>query len=159
MIRRPPILTRTDTHFPYTTLFRSSRTPVRAALKKLIEDGLAVSEEGRGVFIASWTRWDIEDMFRLRIRLEPFAARLASERADADAIQKLKQCNDQMAKAIEATRKDNSAITEVQTANSAFHHLLLDARSDERRVGKEWVSTCRAGRGRRHRKKKRIKDK
>src|SRR3546814_8180196 len=33
-----------------------SRTPVRAALKKLIEDGLAVAEEGRGVFIASWTR-------------------------------------------------------------------------------------------------------
>src|SRR3546814_2694646 len=28
-----------------------SRTPVRAALKKLIEDGLAVAEEGRGVFI------------------------------------------------------------------------------------------------------------
>src|SRR3546814_10726802 len=109
-----------------------SRTPVRAALKKLIEDGLAVAEEGRGVFIASWTRWDIEDMFRLRIRLEPFAARLASERADADAIQKLKQCNDQMAKAIEATRKDNSAITEVQTANSAFHHLLLDAAGSQR---------------------------
>src|SRR3546814_17629210 len=37
-----------------------------------------------------------------------------------------------MAKAIEATRKDNSAITEVQTANSAFHHLLLDAAGSQR---------------------------
>src|SRR3546814_8375408 len=27
MIRRPPISTRTDTLFPYTTLFRSARTP------------------------------------------------------------------------------------------------------------------------------------
>src|SRR3546814_2866635 len=29
MIRRPPRSTRTDTLFPYTTLFRSSRSPVR----------------------------------------------------------------------------------------------------------------------------------
>src|SRR3546814_4127846 len=31
MIRRPPRSTRTDTLFPYTTLFRSSRTSKRAA--------------------------------------------------------------------------------------------------------------------------------
>src|SRR3546814_3420727 len=30
MIRRPPRSTRTDTLFPYTTLFRSSVTPLRA---------------------------------------------------------------------------------------------------------------------------------
>src|SRR3546814_5263094 len=29
MIRRPPRSTRTDTLFPYTTLFRSARSPVR----------------------------------------------------------------------------------------------------------------------------------
>src|SRR3546814_3427989 len=29
MIRRPPRSTRTDTLFPYTTLFRSSRPPIR----------------------------------------------------------------------------------------------------------------------------------
>ncbi|MGT2490026.1 FCD domain-containing protein [Cupriavidus basilensis] len=40
-------------------------------------------------------------MFRLRIRLEPFAARLAAERADAEIIEQLKQCNDEMARAIE----------------------------------------------------------
>src|SRR3546814_2647382 len=38
MIRRPPRSTRTDTLFPYTTLFRS----VRTALKKLIIRGLVV---------------------------------------------------------------------------------------------------------------------
>src|SRR3546814_11734873 len=30
MIRRPPRATRTDTHFPYTTLFRSHRARLRA---------------------------------------------------------------------------------------------------------------------------------
>src|SRR3546814_4755751 len=32
MIRRPPRSTRTDTLFPYTTLFRSSVSPVRSAM-------------------------------------------------------------------------------------------------------------------------------
>src|SRR3546814_18236158 len=35
MIRRPPISTRTDTLFPYTTLFRS---PVDLALQELVDD-------------------------------------------------------------------------------------------------------------------------
>jgi DNA-binding GntR family transcriptional regulator len=109
-----------------------SRTPVRTALKQLIDDGLAVAEEGRGVFIASWTRWDIEDMYRLRIRLEPFAARLAAERADENAIKKLKQCNDQMAQGVEAVGKDNDAIGELQAINSAFHRLLLETAGSQR---------------------------
>lgn len=109
-----------------------SRTPVRTALKQLIDDGLAVAEEGRGVFIASWTRWDIEDMFRLRIRLEPFAARLASERAEMRTIEELKRCNDEMARGIEALSKGDNAITEIQAANSAFHRILLEAAGSQR---------------------------
>src|SRR3546814_1771963 len=34
MIRRPPRSTRTDTLFPYTTLFRSVRSPERAARRR-----------------------------------------------------------------------------------------------------------------------------
>src|SRR3546814_10334400 len=39
MIRRPPISTRTDTLFPYTTLFRSDELPAaaRRSLKALME--------------------------------------------------------------------------------------------------------------------------
>lgn len=109
-----------------------SRTPVRTALKRLIDDGLAIAEEDRGVFVARWTRWDIEDMFRLRIRLEPFAARLAAERADAETITKLNQCNIQMAKAIKSVSKESNAIAEIQAANSAFHRLILDAAESQR---------------------------
>src|SRR5690606_1306486 len=109
-----------------------SRTPVRAALKRLVEDGLAVGQASRGVFVASWTRWDIEEMFRLRIRLEPFAARLAAERADAVTVEKLKQCNNQMEMAIASLAKGNDAITEIQNANSLFHRLVLDAAGSQR---------------------------
>ncbi|WP_444633483.1 GntR family transcriptional regulator [Cupriavidus oxalaticus] len=109
-----------------------SRTPVRAALKRLIDDGLAVAEAGRGVFVAGWTRWDIEDMFRLRIRLEPFAARLAAERADPEIIGALKRCNEDMAGAIERAGVSEEAIADVQAANSRFHRLLVDAAGSQR---------------------------
>src|SRR3546814_3536335 len=55
MIRRPPRSTRTDTLFPYTTLFRSSLAeyggdtaacPVAAMkLKEVVEDGTVVSDD------------------------------------------------------------------------------------------------------------------
>src|SRR3546814_4506165 len=42
MIRRPPRSTRTDTLFPYTTLFRSSRHAHRQVVSVAIEDRSAV---------------------------------------------------------------------------------------------------------------------
>src|SRR3546814_19288173 len=42
MIRRPPISTRTDTLFPYTTLFRSGHVAAQVALDHVVAvDGLA----------------------------------------------------------------------------------------------------------------------
>src|SRR3546814_10164792 len=43
MIRRPPRSTRTDTLFPYTTLFRSSHAHRIAAERRLSEDEEAVA--------------------------------------------------------------------------------------------------------------------
>src|SRR3546814_16239772 len=46
MIRRPPISTRTDTRFPYTTLFRSGITVfAMVSLKSQAEDDLRAFEE------------------------------------------------------------------------------------------------------------------
>ncbi len=111
-----------------------SRTPVRAALKQLVDDGLAVAEEGRGVFVAGWTRWDIEDMFQLRIRLEPLAARLACERADANTILKLQQDNVDMEYAIAACIEGKESVSKIQEINSSFHHTLLESSGSKRLV-------------------------
>src|SRR3546814_1359177 len=43
MIRRPPRSTRTDTLFPYTTLFRSPRNPFRPVRFEGIPDKLATA--------------------------------------------------------------------------------------------------------------------
>src|SRR3546814_8057581 len=50
MIRRPPRSTRTDTLFPYTTLFRSSaRDPVGVQLGAVARDAARLVWHGRGV--------------------------------------------------------------------------------------------------------------
>src|SRR3546814_2840540 len=43
MIRRPPRSTRTDTLFPYTTLFRSARITLQRALQRGEQAGLAAA--------------------------------------------------------------------------------------------------------------------
>src|SRR3546814_10164155 len=48
MIRRPPRSTRTDTLFPYTTLFRSAGMPIG------IYRDLAVASDGGGSMAWSW---------------------------------------------------------------------------------------------------------
>src|SRR3546814_13546208 len=66
MIRRPPRTTRTDTRFPYTTLFRSDRAPVLDTPHGLYRAGAALPAgwrrrsrlgEGHG---ACGVRWDMD---------------------------------------------------------------------------------------------------
>src|SRR3546814_13335135 len=62
MIRRPPRSTRTDTLFPYTTLFRSLRVPLEHAVEHHVGEGEALVVVGivdlrggphRGVAVAA----------------------------------------------------------------------------------------------------------
>src|SRR3546814_11697053 len=104
MKRRPPRSTRTDTLFPYTTLFRSpsiADVPCRAADGKFISCR-GGSEEGTG---------------GAGCDPQPFA--------------------------YGGARKGRSAMIIYGSVVSPFVRKLL-GRSEERRVGKECVSTCRS---------------
>ena len=98
-----------------------SRTPVRAALKRLIEDGLATADAGQGVHVVVWGDMDIEETFHLRMLLEPYAAFLAAERGGASLVERLRHHNADMADGIGA-----QDIGKIQRANRAFHQALLD---------------------------------
>lgn len=69
-----------------------SKIPLREALCRLEQDGLIRSIANRGFFAAPMTRQDAEEIFALRLKLEPgaaaAAARLAgnAERAEAKAF-------------------------------------------------------------------------
>ncbi len=65
-----------------------SRTPVREAIKRIESEGLAV-QEGRFLKVRSLPRPEIEEIFFLRLQLEPQAARAATALpgAEIDAME------------------------------------------------------------------------
>src|SRR3546814_20729637 len=117
MIRRPPRSTRTDTLFPYPTLFRSSHfarssenlrpfphygrlDPVRSPSL------LAWSARGNGIAVESRHHYP-------QIFPEPYSARLCSPGSPV-------------------------------SLRWGIHRVFRPRSSEERRVGKEFVSTCRS---------------
>lgn len=99
-----------------------SRTPVRAALSKLSEEGLLERVSGGGFSVRRFQLEDVLDTIELRGVLEGTAARLAAERGAPDAL---------MAKAEAALENIDRAIatdivdmTIYSSANSDFHKLI-----------------------------------
>src|SRR3546814_12694439 len=108
MIRRPPRSTRTDTLFPYTTLFRS----------------LALREGDR-------IRWTAND--KARGLFNSALARVATVESGAIVVE---MADRQQLRLAEGA----PMLSRLDLAYSLNMHM----RSEERRVGKECVSTCRS---------------
>ena len=68
---------------------QTSRTPVREALARLLEEGYVEHVPGRGYFVTPITVTLIQDLFEVRRLLEGAAAARAAELADAAAIARL----------------------------------------------------------------------
>jgi DNA-binding GntR family transcriptional regulator len=107
-----------------------SRTPVRAALKRLIDDGLATMDAGRGVRVAEWTDADIQETYHLRGLLEAHAAQRAAERRDPAVLAALEQLNVDMAAAL--AKGGAEMMPKLQAINSRFHRTILEASASPR---------------------------
>lgn len=102
-----------------------SRTPVRAALRRLTEEGLIQTEPHRGAFVAQWTRSDVDEVFELRCILESRGAGLAAARRSADECAELRKSVDEMTKIAEA--KKSTYKDDLHHNNREFHLLVLSA--------------------------------
>src|SRR3546814_13073850 len=117
MIRRPPRSTRTDTLFPYTTLFRSLRLDGhRLVLHALV----ALAVPGNDSHQVEGLGQD-----RIVIGIGRFHAPVKAVRPVADIIRRRKQLI-------------------VSLHGEAAVATIGGRRSEERRVGKACVSTCRS---------------
>src|SRR3546814_17743759 len=123
MIRRPPRSTRTDTLFPYTTLFRSFHVGLLAG-----DDGVAHGQTLRR-----------EDVGLLTVFI-------FDERDESRAIGVIFQTLDGGRHVPLATLEVDEAVLLLVTAGDTArgHMALVVARSARSRVGKEWFSTCRS---------------
>src|SRR3546814_11613377 len=114
MIRRPPRSTRTDTRFPYTTLFRSDRREKRGLIRNAI---VVVLFGSAAIALLSWPS--------VRVRLTPHEWLFGAY----GLISLVGFARGFYSPAVSSLRP---------------FLVPREIRSEERRVGNECVSTCRS---------------
>jgi len=104
-----------------------SRTPIRAALLRLEQEGLLQALPNGGYVVQSFTERDIADGIELRGTLEGLLARLAAERgAGAELLQVARQCLARIDDVLSAPALNAIEFSVYVAQNSRFHSLLGD---------------------------------
>lgn len=104
------------------THYRLGKAPVRMALNRLAHDGLLRAIPRRGYMVTPITLKDIQDVFELRLMLEPAAARMAAGKVDA---QRLRVLDEACRHGYQST--DIKSITRFLEANTALHVAIAQA--------------------------------
>ncbi|GMN04268.1 GntR family transcriptional regulator [Erythrobacter sp. MTPC3] len=101
-----------------------SRTPVREAMRRLENEMLLVRSASKRIFVADWSRDDIDEMFTLRQMLEGHAANRAASRITAEEIHHLERVNLELHAAVDGSPPD---IPRFLDANRVFHEIITKA--------------------------------
>lgn len=107
--------------------YKLGKAPVRMALSRLAHDGLVRAIPRRGYMVAPVTLKDIQDVFELRLLLEPRAARLAAGHVDAKRLRVL----DEICRAGYQPNEPKS-IERFLEANKEFHVAIAQAAGNAR---------------------------
>lgn len=99
-----------------------SRNPVREALQTLAGEGFVSILPRRGAVVADITPAQAEELFDVRMALEPLAARLAARNADAAAVAHLRAVLNRARVTTDAAQLDVLA-----ARNTEFHQLVVSA--------------------------------
>ena len=104
-----------------------SRTPIRAALMRLEQEGLLEALPGGGYAVRTFSERDVADAIELRGTVEGLVARLAAERGVADAaLAEGRRCLDAIDGLLAAPALDDGAFTRYVALNRRFHQLLSE---------------------------------
>ena len=99
-----------------------SRTPIRAALHTLAEEGLINLVPNRGAVVVGVTREDLIDIYKIRMRLEGLASALAAERISPEDLATLRESVELAEFYI--SRNDTEHLKELDTQ---FHAIIYRA--------------------------------
>lgn len=125
-----------------------SRTPIRAALMRLEQEGLLEGLPGGGYAVRTFSERDVAEAIELRGTLEGLAVRLAAERGVGERLlDAASACLDPIDTVLARPALDDEAFLRYVTANQAFHAMLgemagsrLMARELERAVRMPFAS-------------------
>ena len=96
-----------------------SKIPLREALARLEQEGLLTSQANRGYFVRPMSAAEAEEIFELRLVLEPPAAARAAERADDED----RAATIAAFEALDSAASNNLA--SVASCNRSFHTALV----------------------------------
>jgi len=109
--------------------FGTSRIPVRDALKRLETDGLVTTDERGSYIVSVFGSEDVEEVYGLRMLLEPYAARKAIEHLTEGDLQELESIEQEMREA--ASQQE---IERYVYLNQEFHTMLYELSRQRRLV-------------------------
>lgn len=102
-----------------------SRTPIREALSRLAAEGLIDLQPNRGARVATWSADELHEIFELRLRLEPYAVRLAVPHITAEDLATMSELAESMLRVGRpGGKQDLTAIVEL---NRRFHGQFIAA--------------------------------
>jgi DNA-binding GntR family transcriptional regulator len=101
-----------------------SKIPLREAFAKLEQDGLILSEMNRGFFVKPLSAEEAQDVFDLRLKIEPDAVRVAAGRVTPADVKRARAALD----ALNASAADHDA--RAGSLNRAFHMALIQPGGD-----------------------------
>src|SRR3546814_20118192 len=129
MIRRPPRSTRTDTLFPYTTLFRSAIRHIVSDPRGLAAPGCAVGvfRAGKPVLVTAAGAADIADARAL----------------DGDTLFYAASVSKQFTALADAQLVEAGKIVLAADIRTYFPDMPPPTRTEHRRVGQECLITCK----------------
>ncbi len=112
-----------------------SRTPVREALHRLLQDGVIRAEPNRGFFVTSFSARDIEEIFEIRAALEALALRAYLARNPDDDFAAMLRELDDVERAIAAAGTDEeirAGNERFLAADQGFHRTIVEQAGNER---------------------------
>lgn len=107
-----------------------SRTPVREALQRLDREGLIKLIPNKGAVVLGISEKDLIDIYKIRMRLEGLAARIAAEKTDAEFCRELCDNVD-----LTGFYMEKGDIEKVKNLDSEFHDIIYRS-CESRMLGK-----------------------
>jgi len=111
-----------------TKIADASRTPVRAALNMLEQEGVIETIPRRGTFITQISLKDVQELFQLREAIEGLAARLAARRVDQDQLSIIEKILNDAMKEEDPERKQKL----FDEGDDMLHTFIFDQSGNQR---------------------------
>lgn len=99
-----------------------SRTPVREALMQLELEGLVKNIPNKGAVVIGVSQKDIRDIYEIRTRIEGLAARLCTEKINADELKALEKIAD-----LQEFYLSKNDFEQIKELDGDFHNIIYNA--------------------------------